>query len=184
MTYHPPRAPGRQPTRPHGLVQPAVAEQMIRVANGCARGPIVEVGVYHGASAWDLAAVALEWGVELHLFDTFTGIPWKEPDDAHSIGDFSDTTVAAVLEAVPMAHVYEGIFPATLPASLTGLGLVHVDCDQYQSVAACIDLLGPRMLPGGMMFFDDIQLPGCSRAVRERRPRGYTTPSEREFFIF
>lgn len=157
---------------------------MLALSSSCPRGPIVEVGTYQGGTAWDLAGRALDWGAELHLFDTFTGIPYKAEDDSIGVGTFSDTDVERVRAAVPLAHIYKGLFPETLPADLTGIGLAHIDCDQYQAVLACIDHLGPRMLPGGMMFFDDLMLAGCARAVRERNLPLRSSPGGRDYVVF
>ena len=46
---------------------------------------MAEVGVYKGGSAWFIAKVADERGVDLHLFDTFTGIPFHDPKDSNRI---------------------------------------------------------------------------------------------------
>src|SRR5262245_328780 len=94
----------------------------------------VEVGVYKGGSAWHLAKIAREQGRELHLFDTFSGIPYKDEIDSLDIGRFADTSLEAVRKAIPDAHFYAGVFPDTMPAELTGIAFAHIDCDQYHSV--------------------------------------------------
>jgi len=132
-----------------------------RTPDGC----FIEVGVYKGGSAFHLAVVAQEQGRDLHLFDTFDGIPWKDPIDTHKISDFSDVALADVQAAIPSAIFHVGIFPGTLNA--TGpIAFVHVDCDQYRSVKACITELWGRMRPGAIMLFDDYGiLAGATEAV-------------------
>lgn len=130
-------------------------------------GCFVEVGVFKGGSAWHLAEVARERGAELHLFDTFTGIPFADPDDSNATGDFADTSLEAVQCAITDAITHPGIFPDTLPADLGPISFVHCDCDQYRSVRSVIDRLVPRMLPGAVMVFDDTDTVGGRRAISE-----------------
>lgn len=129
----------------------------------CPPGPIAEVGVYQGGSAVWLARS----GRPLHLYDTFTGIPERTDDvDKHQIGDFGDNDLKEVMAHLPEAHFHVGVFPDTfVPMKYA---FVHVDCDQYQSIRACIDTFKPWMLPGGKMWFDDFPgLPGAYKAVTE-----------------
>jgi O-methyltransferase len=159
---------------------PAIAE-LLRLARAAPPGRIAEIGVYKGGSAWHLARL----NRELHLFDTFAGIPFKGELDYHKIGDFSDTSVEAVAEAIPTAIFHVGIFPETLPEDLTDFGFVHVDCDQYQSVRDCIQHLGPRMLPGGVMVFDDYgHLEGATAAVKELLGEPLRSPGGRYHWVF
>lgn len=124
-------------------------------------------------------------GAELHLFDTFTGIPFHDPIDYHRIGNFSDTHIDYVRRKVRSAIFHVGIFPATLPAELSGFGFVHVDCDQYQSVRDCIVELGPRMVPGGITVFDDYRhLEGATRAVNEAFGKPLLSPGGRYHWVF
>lgn len=132
---------------------------------------MAEVGVYKGGSAWHLARVADERAVPLHLFDTFTGIPIAEPDDSNKVGDFADTFEHDVRAALPHAQFHVGLFPDTLPPSgMETLAFVHCDCDQYYSVRSVIDLLWHRIVPGGVMAFDDMDTNGGRRAIFETFP--------------
>lgn len=144
-------------------------------------GIFAEIGVYKGGSAWHLAQL----GRELHLFDSFTGMPVANPDDEHKIGDFSDTSAEAVAAAIPAAILHVGTFPATLPDGLTGFAFVHVDCDQYASVRDCIIDLAPRMVSGGIMLFDDWHCTnGATKAISEAFTAIWQTPQGRAFVIF
>lgn len=133
---------------------------------------MAEVGVYKGGSAWWIAKVANERAVPLHLFDTFSGIPIAEPDDSNRIGEFDAGGPDAVQAAIPTAILHVGLFPDTLPPSgMETLAFVHSDCDQYYSVRAVIDLLWPRIVPGGVMAFDDMDTNGGRKAILETFPR-------------
>jgi O-methyltransferase len=127
----------------------------------------VEVGVYKGGTAYHLAEVAMEQGRAIYLYDTFTGIPWKDEIDTHPIGDFGDTSADAVRAAIPYAKVLEGVFPDTL-VEMGPIAFVHLDVDQYRSYMDCLRVLVPMMVPGGAMVFDDYGwLDGATVAVNE-----------------
>ncbi len=141
--------------------------EMQRLARSVPDGCFVEVGVYKGGSAWHLMEVAKEQGRQLHLFDTFTGIPHKGPEDKHDVGDFGDVSLETVKAAVPEADYHVGIFPETLPAGLQDIAFVHCDVDQCESVSSVIDHLFPRMVDGGIMVFDDVDQDGARRVIQE-----------------
>jgi hypothetical protein len=145
--------------------------ELVEEARRAPPGDIVEVGVYKGGSAESLANVAREQNRRLFLFDTFTGMPFAGADDSHKVGDFSDTSYLAVQRGIPEAKIYPGIFPATMPKDIGPIAVAHVDCDQYQSVKDCCLTLGPKMVPGGVMVFDDYDvLLGARKAVEECFP--------------
>lgn len=159
-----------QMTAPDSLINiEAIGEMCLIAASTPFWGCFVEVGVYKGGSAWHLAATARRQGRALHLFDTFTGIPFKGILDDHEVGDFSDCAAQAVRDAIPDAYVHVGVFPATIMAiGLDDIAFVHVDCDQYRSVKDCISYLWPRLICGGVMLFDDWQCTrGATRAIED-----------------
>lgn len=147
---------------PPSLVGSGLIEFMREVSAETPPGCFVEVGVYKGGTAWHLAEVAREQGREIHLFDTFNGIPCALPEDNHVVGDFADTDVDAVMAAIPDAVFHVGVFPLTMPAVFPDIAFVHVDCDQYETARAVIDLMSPLMVKGGVMHFDDY---GCTWGV-------------------
>jgi O-methyltransferase len=141
---------------------------MCELAARTPAGAFVEIGVYKGGSARLLADVAEQQGRELHLFDTFTGMPIAGPEDSHQVGDFADTSEAAVRALIPSAHFHVGIFPATAPVAMPPIAFVHLDVDQYQSYRDAIAWAAPLMVPGGVIWFDDCGiLPSADRAALE-----------------
>ena len=151
------------------LIGPETIAQMCAQAGATPAGVFVEFGVYKGGSARALADVAEAQGRALHLFDTFSGMPVSGPGDSHKVGDFGDTDEAAVRALIPSAVFHVGIFPATFPPDMPGIAFAHIDADQYQCYLDAIDLFGPRMVPGGLMWFDDCDsLPSADKAVTER----------------
>lgn len=158
---------------PVSLIRHDVLCELGELAKFCPAGDFVEVGVYKGGSATMLAQVAREQKRRLFLFDTFTGIPVRNEakGDSHRVGDFSDTSVDAVRAAIPDAIIVQGIFPCTLTDDVGPIALAHIDCDQYDSVRSCCIRLGPRMVAGGVMVFDDYDvLDGAKAAVDECFP--------------
>lgn len=136
-------------------------------------GCFVEVGVYRGGSLWHLARAAN--GRKLYAYDTFTGMPPVMDTEGIDIiipGHFSDTVLEQVKAAVPEAIYCVGIFPDTL-VEMPSISFAHIDCDHYKSIKACIEIFGPKMLPGGIMLFDDYNCvgPGANMAVEEFYPR-------------
>ena len=154
-------------TPPRAHMPPQNVAALAELARQAPAGCFVEVGVYRGGTAWHLAQIARERRVSLHLFDTFTGMPFADPEDQDDAGSFGETSLAEVRAAIPDAMFHVGVFPSTLPVALTGIAFLHCDCDQYRSVSAVIRELWPRMVPGGIAAFDDVDTPGGRRAIRE-----------------
>ena len=60
-------------------------------------GDVAEIGVYRGGTARLLAKVFESNDKPLHLFDTFTDLPYPDPGkDTLKAGDFGDTSLEAV----------------------------------------------------------------------------------------
>jgi len=165
MTWLVPREPGNAPDTLLGTAQ--LESLMNLAANSPIGGCFVEFGVYKGGSAYHLARVAENQGRELHLYDTFSGIPYRGEFDQHNVGDFADTNYEAVSAAVPYARVHPGLFPDSL-VPMPPVAFAHIDCDQYESVKAAIEHLGPLMMKHGVMVFDDVPcLASATKALDE-----------------
>lgn len=158
---------------PPSQVAPETIAALIECARSTPPGPFVEVGVFQGGTAWHLAKLAQERGDECWLYDTFTGMPYCGPMDSHKLGDFSSTSYQAVCEAIPYAHVIQGIYPFSAMCSEVGgpsqqIAFAHLDCDQEESYRTAIEYLLPKMCLGGVMWFDDAPaLAGAKHAVLE-----------------
>ena len=148
---------------------------MAQLAQTAPIGAFVEVGVYRGGSAQALYNIAQATNRALHLFDTFTGTPVADFDqgDKHQVDtEFAVNSVdfECLRAAMPNAVFHIGTYPDTDPgdAALGPLAFVHCDCDQYASYRAVIDLMCPRIIPSGILLFDDYPyLLGARRAVEE-----------------
>ena len=148
------------------LVSPEAIQEMVDRASKTPRGCFVEVGVYNGGTGHRLSQIAERQAREIYLYDTFEGIPYKDPIDSHACGDFP-ADFESVRKAIPYATVIKGIFPRSA-VHMPPVAFAHLDCDQYRSVLESCLYLSPRMVDGGVIWFDDSPvLEGAHKAVKE-----------------
>ena len=117
-----------------------------------------EVGVLGGGSASVLYSVANQQGRKIYLYDTFSGIPYKDAIDSHQVGDFKFEDVEGLSAKLPKAFITQGVFPASA-VKMPPVAFVHLDVDQYRSYKEAVEYLEPLMVSGGVMWFDDY---GCT----------------------
>jgi len=152
---------------PPSLVGANHLAELLEIAELAPPGCFVEVGVYKGGSAWHLLKLAQRQGRTLYCYDTFEGIPHEDVGDSHHIGDFADVDFEAIMHALEGAVVTQGVFPASA-APMPPVAFAHLDCDQYRSVRESAEYLVPRMVKGGVIWFDDSPcIPAAARAVSE-----------------
>lgn len=157
---------------------------LMNVASVTPKGCFVEIGVYPGGSAFALNMLAEAQQRDLHLFDTFEGMPEKSAIDTHEVGDFADTSLELVRRAVPDAIYHVGMFPETMPDWLNGIAFAHVDCDQCESVKAACLVLPKRMVAGGIIYFDDYGcLEGATVAVDEMLPKRIVLQNGKAMYV-
>jgi O-methyltransferase len=160
--------------RPYSLVTPDRLYILYSLAQNAVhlQGDFWECGVYRGGTARMFAEFLVRNGrpgVKLHLFDTFEGMPETDPQfDLHKRGDFSDTSLAAVKEAVGNRGCVD-FHPGWVPDTFQDMpneriALAHVDVDIYQSVLDCCEFIYPRLEAGGAIIFDDYGFPSCPGA--------------------
>lgn len=133
-------------------------------------GIVAEVGVYKGGS---LKVLGQLFDDRLVLgFDTFSGLPkeqWVE-SEIHEPEEFNDTTFEDVQEFLsdcPNIVLIKGLFPES-GEQYQGMrfSLVHLDTDFYLSTKLSLEWFWPRMLPGGIIVFDDYQWENCPGIVK------------------
>ena len=141
-------------------------------------GNAAEVGVYKGGSARLIAYILRDKNI--FLFDTFEGMPEddemkKEIGAGHSAGDFFEEdlfdSVKDYLSDLPNCKFFQGYFPDTaLDLHDEQFSFVHLDADIYQSTKSGIEFFYPKLVSGGIIFFDDynwIACPGVKKAIDE-----------------
>ena len=127
-------------------------------------GSMAEVGVYKGGTAKIISCAApLK---KLCLFDTFEGMPDVNMQvDIHRKGDFNDTSIISVknfLKDHDNIHYCPGLFPETVSdLKDERFCFVHIDVDIYTSVKDSLIYFYDRMVDGGVIVFDDYEMPTC-----------------------
>ena len=123
---------------------------------------IAEVGTGGGGSADPLTD---NYDGEVYLFDTFEGLPHEDPqDNYHHSGEmkFSEEIVREKYKDKKNVIITKGVFPQTASVVADKLFLfVHLDVDMYRSYKECLEFFYPRMIPGGIIVFDDYGAPTC-----------------------
>jgi O-methyltransferase len=159
-------------------------------------GCIVECGVWRGGSMMAVALALRNVGApsrELHLFDTFEGMPKPTKADVdlkgHSAGSFfrklqtgPDTSnyCRASMEEVRQAmnstgydeglvHLVKGRVEETIPKHAPdSIALLRLDTDWYESTKHELEHLFPRLSKHGILIIDDYgHWQGARRAVDE-----------------
>ncbi|MCE6996914.1 class I SAM-dependent methyltransferase [Saccharothrix sp. S26] len=138
------------PTAPHFGHPHATLEHALGLVE--AEGMALEFGVYTGGTL-KLIATAFA-GRDVYGFDSFEGLPedWRNGFPAGLFGMDG-------LPDVDGAELVVGWFDDTLPGFLDAhpgpVSFLHVDCDLYSSTKTVLDLVGPRLVPGSVIVFDE-----------------------------
>lgn len=124
-------------------------------------GSVLEFGVASGYTL-NLLIEALP-GRTTAGFDVFTGLPedWRS-------GFPAGTFVQEAIPEVPGGELVVGLFEDTLPGYLARnqepIALLHVDADLYSSAKTVLELVGPRLVVGSVVLFDEyFNYPGWQR---------------------
>jgi O-methyltransferase len=168
--------------RRHTLIDRYRAYELYRIGRQTAAlgAASLEVGVWRGGSGALLAAAARRAGsrAPVYLCDTFAGVvKTGDMDTAYSGGEHADTapsTVAALLASLQLdgVEILRGVFPDETGAGIAGerFGLCHIDVDVYASARDVYEWIWPRLVPGGVIVYDDygfITCPGVTQHVAE-----------------
>lgn len=165
---------------------------------------IAEAGTYRGRGLLSVLEVAKKVNTNVYVYalDSFEGLPPLSARDSETAPEnasyrkrtlFADVTEREVCAYIGPAHkanyeLVKGFFCDTLPTLPKIKYLMAIiDCDLYSSHMDCMEYFYNRLLPGGVMFFDDYHsshYPMAKIAVDEflaSRPEklmhvGYGTP--------
>jgi hypothetical protein len=158
--------------------------EMLELAAG-AKGDLVECGTYigHGLLPFILASEVLGLPRHYYAFDSFEGFPapTKEDDGTHLTKGFLQSAPELLLKVlrdgrVPeeviqkRLHVVKGFFDQTLPKYEGQIGVLHLDCDLYDSYRVALGCLYDKVVKGGVIMFDEYlhpEFPGADRAIDE-----------------
>jgi O-methyltransferase len=141
-----------------------------------APGAILEVGVWRGGTGALLARRLALAGLDspVYLCDTFSGVvKGGGQDEFYKGGEHADTSkdlVQGLLQSLQIknARVIQGVFPDESGSVLAdcSLRLVHIDVDTYQSAKDIMEWAWRRVVPGGMVVFDDYGFSVCAGIKR------------------
>jgi O-methyltransferase len=157
-------------------------------------GAIVECGVWRGGSMQAAARTLLARGVtdrDLHLFDTFEGMPPpterdRRPDGklaadmlatrpktrkVWAVASLDDVRAGMAETGYPAArlHFHPGLVEETVPAQAPDhIAILRLDTDWYESTRHELEHLYDRVTSGGVIIFDDYGFwQGARQAVDE-----------------
>ncbi len=154
--------------------------ELWKLIEQCAKletGSIIEIGVWRGGTGALIARQARNCGIEDRVFlcDTFMGVVKAgERDSGYKGGEHSDTSRQAVEDLIltrmnlDNVEILEGIFPDQTGHLVEGMlfRFCHIDVDVYQSAKDVVDWIWDRMVPGGLVVFDDYGFYGCDGITR------------------
>jgi len=158
-------------------------------------GCFVECGVWRGGCAAAMAYVAHKAGNnrEIHLFDSFEGLPEPIKKDGVEARIYAENKVGGKLCSIGKCVaqyedviylffsllklkrkniiVHKGWFQDTIPKIKNMIGpiaILRLDCDWYESTKVCLDYLYDNVVSGGFIIIDDYNAwKGCKKAVDE-----------------
>jgi len=174
-------------------------------------GDIVECGVSigYGILYWSLLCELLEMDRAIWGFDSFHGFPPageadKKVDGTFQTeeGEFASTPelVMKVLQEGGVSdalvarnvRLVKGYFNQTLCRFNGSIALLHLDCDLYDSYRTCLEQLYYKVVPGGIIAFDeyeDAHFPGAKQAVddffgdKPEKPQLYHQLQYTKYFV-
>lgn len=122
-------------------------------------GLILEFGVFKGTSINRIAQDRPD--AEIHGFDSFEGLPeaWYRADgDTYKSGHFN---VNGSLPKVPSnVTLHKGWFSETLEPFLEDhpgdVAFLNIDVDLYSSTKYVLETLDERIVPGTIIYFDEL----------------------------
>lgn len=148
-------------------------------------GAYVECGVWRGGMSAAIAEV-LNFNAEIHLFDSFEGLPeakeidgkaalaWQADKNAASYFDNCKAEEEYAIHAMKMAQatnfqIYKGWFNQTLPQyNGDKISILRLDGDWYESIMDSLRNLYPKVNQSGIIILDDYGTwDGCTRAAHD-----------------
>lgn len=122
-------------------------------------GQFAQVGIYQGGSAKLISSV-IDKHKEFFLFDTFSGLPQHDSHvDDYPKGKFGDTSIVKIKNLFiknKNVKIVQGLFPNTGKIiEKEKFAFVYLDVDLYKSNYEALTFFYKRMVPGGVIVFDD-----------------------------
>ena len=115
-------------------------------------GMALEFGVYTGIT---LRAIVEDFkGPDVFGFDSFEGLPenWRT---GFPMGTFDVDRVPTIAGAQLVVGWFDDVLPGFLDEHVGPVSFLHVDCDLYSATVTVLDHVGPRLVPGSVIVFDE-----------------------------
>ncbi len=139
-------------------------------------GDLLEVGVWRGGTGCLMAQQCRNAGRPDRVFlcDTFSGVVKAGRHDGVYVGgehaDTSPAHVSALAARLGLDNVsvLTGVFPDATAHQITDrrFRLCHIDVDVYESAAETFAWVWPRLVPNGIVVFDDYGFYACGGVTR------------------
>ncbi len=135
-------------------------------------GDFVECGVFKGDFSW-VVMQCTDWAKQdktFYLYDTFDGFSPKHsspddfPDDGGQFWHFADgvykdpeiyPAVLARFRDYRNVRIVRGVVPESLADAPRKIAFLHIDMNSAGAEIGALDVLFDRVVPGGMIVFDD-----------------------------
>ncbi|MEQ9411243.1 MAG: TylF/MycF/NovP-related O-methyltransferase [Fuerstiella sp.] len=156
--------------------------QLTEQAAKLPEGALLEVGVWRGGTGALIARKAQDCGItdNVYLCDTFTGVVKAgEHDHTYSGGEHEDTSREVVEQLAGRmqlmnVEILQGIFPDDTAHHVAEqkFRFCHIDVDVYQSAKEVNQWVWDRLVPGGIVVYDDYGFQACDgvlQCVEEQR---------------
>ncbi len=146
--------------------------QLVEQSAKLESGSLLEVGVWRGGTGALIATQARNCGIPDRVFlcDTFEGVVKASAMDAgYSGGEHKNTSLPLVQELVhdrmglDNVEILQGMFPEDTGSQVEQLQFrfCHIDVDVYQSAKDAVEWVWDRLVPGGIVVFDDYGFAAC-----------------------
>lgn len=156
--------------------------QVVSQVAALPQGALLEVGVWRGGTGALIAKQAANSGITepVYLCDTFCGVVKAgDRDETYRGGEHSDTSIATVQQLTQSLEltnidILQGIFPDDTGSAVDDqtFRFCHIDVDVYQSAKEVNTWVWDRLVPGGIVVYDDYGFESCdgiTKCVEEQR---------------
>lgn len=170
---------------PNGMIHPndltTVLQHLDAVLQSSIDGAVVEFGCYEGTTSLFIAQHLVNAGNKrpFHVYDSFQGLPAKEPEDGSSdqflIGSCSveqfrfEANFRRNNLPIPVIHAgwFKDLTPFDLPKQIA---FAFLDGDFYSSIFQSLSLVYPRLSDRARVLIHDYEcekLPGVKKACSD-----------------
>jgi hypothetical protein len=136
--------------------------------------PLVECGCWHGHSTLIIDAIIAESRAHLHVFDSFEGLSRFVAKDKSAVQScrpehFASNQKHLASLVSNRVTLHRGWIPEVF-VDIGQISFASIDVDLYEPTRDALAYWYDRLMPGGIMYFDDYgytSFPGATMAVKE-----------------